>query len=246
MRGKGRKTQARAAARPRNASPHAAASILDLLELAHPEAECALRSRNPYELLVATILSAQCTDKRVNEVTPALFSRFPAPASLAAARRPELEGMIRSTGFFRAKAKSLIGCARALVERHAGEVPASLAALVELPGIGRKTANVVLGHAYGVNEGIAVDTHVKRVAQRLGMVREQDPGKIEPRLMALIPRQRWTRTTDLLIFHGRKVCNARRPACGRCTLFTLCAFPGKQAHALAAPARERSSPAARA
>ena len=220
--------------RPANASGVAAARLLDRLEIAHPEATCALRHRNAFQLLTATILSAQCTDRRVNQVTPALFARFPTPDELAAARPAELQELIRSTGFFRAKAKSLIGCARALVEHHGSRVPKSLEALIELPGIGRKTANVVLGHAYGINEGIAVDTHVKRVANRLGLVREEDPVKLESQLMALIPRQRWSRTTDLMIFHGRKVCDARRPACGRCPVFALCAWEGKQAHALAA------------
>lgn len=224
--------------RPPNASDLAAKRILDLLEQAHPEAECALHHANPFQLLTATILSAQCTDRRVNEVTPALWARYPDAASLAVARTPTLESLIRSTGFFRAKAKSLIGCARALHEQHGGVVPRTIDELVKLPGIGRKTANVVIGHAYGVNEGIAVDTHVRRVANRLGLVREEDPVKIEPQLMAIIPRERWTRTTDLLIFHGRKICNAQRPACGRCPVFAQCAFDGKQARALAMAAEK--------
>jgi endonuclease-3 len=232
-----RKTGKRRAATPRaappNAKPAAAVKILDILERTHPEAECALLYRNPYELLMATILSAQCTDKRVNEVTPVLFARYPTPAALAAADSAELETIIRSTGFFRSKAKSLVGCARALHEDHHGEVPRALATLVKLPGIGRKTANVVLGHAFGINEGIAVDTHVQRVANRLGLVTGDDPVKIEAALVKLIPRERWTRTTDLLIFHGRKLCYAQRPACGRCPVFAPCAFPGKQARALA-------------
>jgi endonuclease-3 len=218
--------------RPPNANPAGAARILDALEAAHPEAECALHHKNPYELLTATILSAQCTDRRVNEVTPALFARFPTAADLAAARTPTLEALIRSTGFFRAKAKSLIGMSKALAKDHGGLVPKSLDVLVKLPGIGRKTANVVLGHAYGINEGIAVDTHVRRVANRLGLVRSEDPAKIEAALMAIIPRERWTRVTDLLIFHGRKICYAIKPACGRCPVFAACAFPGKQARAL--------------
>lgn len=226
--------------RPPNASPAAAARILDLLEAAHPEAECALHHKNPYELLTATILSAQCTDRRVNQVTPALFARFPRPSDLAAAHTGALEELIRPTGFFRAKARSLIGCAQALARDHGGVVPKSLDVLVKLPGIGRKTANVVLGHAYGINEGIAVDTHVRRVANRLGLVREEDPAKIETQLMALIPRERWTRTTDLLIFHGRKVCYARAPACGRCPVFAPCAWERKQAQALATAARPRA------
>jgi len=204
-----------------------------VLEAAHPEATCALHYRNAFELVVATILSAQCTDQRVNMVTPALFRRFPTPAALAAAEPAELEELIRSTGFYRAKAKSLIGCARALVAEHGGEVPPRMEALVKLPGIGRKTANVVLGHVFGVNEGIAVDTHVLRVANRLGIVASDDPIEVESQLMPLIPRERWTRTTDLLIFHGRKICDARRPACGSCPIFALCEWEGRQAFAAA-------------
>jgi endonuclease-3 len=181
---------------------------------------------------VATILSAQCTDERVNMVTPRLFARFPTPTALAAAPSAELEEIIRSTGFFRAKARSLVGFAQGLVERHRGEVPPRMDALVKLPGIGRKTANVVLGHAFGVNEGIAVDTHVLRVANRLGLVAGDDPVAVETQLMKLIPRERWTRTTDLIIFHGRKVCDARRPACGACPLFGLCRWESRQAWAV--------------
>src|SRR5262245_10085858 len=212
-------------------TPERAGRILDALEQAHPEATCALDYRNPFELLVATILSAQCTDKRVNEVTPALFLRFPTASALAAALAAELEELIRSTGFFRAKTRSLLGCARALVERHGGEVPRSFDAMVKLPGVGRKTASVVLGHTYGIAEGIAVDTHVLRVANRLGIARAQNPDDVERQLMALIPRERWVRTTDLLIFHGRKVCDARRPRCGDCTVFALCRWDQRQAHA---------------
>ncbi|HSB62502.1 MAG TPA: endonuclease III [Vicinamibacteria bacterium] len=208
-----------------------AARLLDRLEGAHPEARCALDHRDPFELSVATILSAQCTDERVNMVTPVLFARFPEAAALAGAPLPEVEEIIRSTGFFRAKAKSIVGFARGLLERHGGEVPRDLEAMVELPGIGRKTANVVLGHAYGMNEGIAVDTHVLRVTNRLGLARGEDPVEVEAQLMALVPRERWTRTTDLLIFHGRKVCDARRPACGRCPLFDLCGWESRQAWA---------------
>jgi endonuclease III len=212
-------------------TPAFAARILDTLEQAHPEARCALHYRSAFELSVATILSAQCTDERVNMVTPRLFERYPDAASLAAAAPAELENIIRSTGFFRAKAKSLIGFAKGLVESHRGEVPRTMAELVPLPGIGRKTANVVLGHAYDVNEGIAVDTHVRRVANRLGLVDLDDPVKIEADLMPLIPRERWTRTTDLLIFHGRKICDARRPACGVCPLFPVCRWDQKLAWA---------------
>jgi endonuclease-3 len=168
----------------------------------------------------------------VNLVTPALFARYPDAAALAAAEAAELEAMIRSTGFFRAKARSLVACARGLVAEHGGEVPRSLAPLVKLAGVGRKTANVVIGHAYGVNEGIAVDTHVMRVANRIGLVKAAGPEQIEPELMALVPRQRWTRVTDLLIFHGRKVCAAQRPACGSCPIFGLCRWESRQAFAM--------------
>jgi endonuclease-3 len=211
-----------------------AAAILDRLEREHPEATCALSHRNAYELLMATILSAQCTDQRVNLVTPHLFARYPSAADLALADSSELEGIIRSTGFFRAKARSLIGCARALVSDHGGQVPARMEALVKLPGIGRKTANVVLGHVFDVAEGIAVDTHVLRVAARLALTAGDDALVVERRLMDIVPRERWTKTTDLIIFHGRKVCDARRPACGHCVLFDLCRWPERQATALAA------------
>jgi endonuclease-3 len=220
-------------------TPALAGRILDLLELAHPEATCALHYRNAYELLVATILSAQCTDQRVNLVTPALFQRYPTPHALAGAQPPELEELIRSTGFFRAKAKSLLGCARALVEHHGGELPRSLEAMVKLPGVGRKTASVVLGHAYEIAEGIAVDTHVLRVSKRLGLARTDDALKVERELMRLVPRERWTRTTDLLIFHGRKICDARRPACGVCPLFGLCRWESRQAFASLPTTRRR-------
>lgn len=219
------------------ANGETAKQILDLLEAAHPEARCALHYRSPFELVVATILSAQCTDKRVNEVTPALFARYPDAAALAAASPAELEELIRPTGFFRAKTRSLIGCARALLAEHAGAVPPRMGELVRLPGVGRKTANVVLGHAFDIAEGIAVDTHVLRVANRLGLARSEDPLEVEAALMALVPRERWTKTTDLLIFHGRKVCDARRPDCDHCTLFALCAFDGRQAWALGGRAR---------
>jgi endonuclease-3 len=214
-----------------------AVRILDILERAHPEARCALDYRTPFQLAVATILSAQCTDERVNLVTPRLFETYPDAPSLAAAPLADVEEIIRSTGFFRAKARSITGFARGLVERHSGEVPRSIAALVPLPGIGRKTANVVLGHAFHLNEGIAVDTHVLRVTNRLGLAEGDDPLKVEARLMALVPRERWTRTTDLLIFHGRKVCDARRPACGVCPLFAHCGWESRQAWAAGAPPR---------
>jgi endonuclease-3 len=222
-------------------TPTFAARILDTLEEAHPEARCALNYRNAFELAVATILSAQCTDERVNMVTPRLFARFPDAASLGQAASAELEEIIRSTGFFRAKSRSLIGFAKGLVEKHGSEVPRTMAELVPLPGIGRKTANVVLGHAYDVNEGVAVDTHVRRVANRLGLVSVEEPEKIERELMALVPRERWTRVTDLLIFHGRKICDARRPACGVCPVFPLCRWESKQAWAAGRPPAGRAA-----
>ena len=213
------------------ATPAFATRVLDRLELAHPEARCALDYRSAFELAVATILSAQCTDERVNKVTPRLFARHPDAAALAAAAPADVEEVIRSTGFFRAKTRSLIGFAKGLQLKHGGAVPRTIAELVPLPGIGRKTANVVIGHAFGVNEGIAVDTHVLRVSNRLGLAEGDDPLKVEAQLMALVQRERYTRTTDLLIFHGRKVCDARRPACGVCPLFADCRWPSRQAWA---------------
>jgi endonuclease-3 len=188
----------------------------------YPNANCALDHGSPYELLAATILSAQCTDKRVNMVTPALFAKYPSARALAVANPAELEEMIRSTGFFRNKTKSLIGMAAAVTELHAGAVPDSMAALVALPGVGRKTANVVLGNAFGRNEGVVVDTHVARLSGRLALTGESDPVKIEQDLMAIFPRPQWTLLAHLLISHGRAVCDARRPQCDRCTVQALC------------------------
>ena len=216
--------------------------ILDILEQAHPEATCALHYKNPYELVMATILSAQCTDERVNMVTPTLFARYPTPKALAGARPEDVEEIIRSTGFYRAKTKSLLGNARALVAEHGGEVPRSREAMVKLPGVGRKTASVVLGHVYDIAEGIAVDTHVLRVSNRLGIARGDDPLEVERQLMAIIPRERWTRTTDLIIFHGRKICDARRPLCGQCPVFALCRWPSRQAFALGKPPKAKGAP----
>jgi endonuclease-3 len=196
--------------------------LLAALKKLYPNSGCSLKHDGPYQLLVATILSAQCTDQRVNQVTPALFARYPTAGGLAAARPEELEGLIQSTGFYRNKAKSLLGMATALVERHGGKVPAEMEDLVQLPGVGRKTANVVLGNAFGQNEGIVVDTHVARLSQRLGLTRHSDPVKIEQDLMALVPREDWTLWAHLLIDHGRKVCQARRPRCGECALAGDC------------------------
>ncbi len=203
-----------------------APEILARLRNAYPDARCALDHRDAFELLCATILSAQCTDARVNLVTPILFQRFPTPAALAAARREDVEDIIRSTGFFRNKAKSLIGMAQALVAEHGGDVPRSMEALRVLPGVGRKTANVVLGNAFGMNEGITVDTHVARVSYRLGLTRHTDPVKIERDLMPLVPREDWALVSHLLIFHGRQVCSARRPRCAECVLADLCPSAG--------------------
>lgn len=199
-----------------------AAEIFDRLLELYPNAHCALEHRNPYQLLVATILSAQCTDERVNMVTPALFARFPDVHTLATAQQEELEEIIRSTGFFRNKAKSLLGMARAVVNGHAGAVPDTMEALQALPGVGRKTANVVLGNAFGIDEGVVVDTHVLRLSRLLGLTVQKDPEKIERDLMALFPREQWTMLSHLLIFHGRRVCIARRPKCPDCALSNLC------------------------
>jgi endonuclease-3 len=189
---------------------------------------------------VATILSAQCTDERVNMVTPVLFDRFPTSQALAQADPGEVEPLIRSTGFYRNKARNIVGFAQGLVRDHGGEIPRNVEVMRRLPGVGRKTANVVLGHAYGINEGIAVDTHVLRVSNRLGLATGDDPLKVEAQLMALVPRERWTRTTDLVIFHGRKVCDARRPRCEECVLRPLCPFPSGSSRAPgAAPSRPR-------
>ena len=188
----------------------------------YPDAHCELDFRSPWELLVATILSAQCTDKRVNMVTPVLFARYPGPQQLAVAAPDDIEAIIRSTGFFRAKTKALLGVANALVDRHRGLVPSTMEELVVLPGVGRKTANVVLGNAFSINEGVVVDTHVGRLAVRLGLTSEIDPVKVERSLMAIFPAERWTLLSHLLIWHGRRVCEARKPRCGECTLNAIC------------------------
>ncbi|MGE5230834.1 MAG: endonuclease III [Deltaproteobacteria bacterium] len=196
--------------------------ILARLKRAYPDARCALDHRNAFELLVATILSAQTTDVRVNLVTPRLFARYPDAAALARARQPDVEKLIKSTGFFRNKARSIIGMAQAVVADHGGQVPGTMDELLTLPGVGRKTANVVLGNAFGLNEGIVVDTHVARLSRLLGLTRQADPVKIEQALMKLFPRAEWALLSHLLIFHGRRVCIARRPKCGECVLADLC------------------------
>jgi endonuclease-3 len=197
-------------------------AIVAGLKSLYPAVTCALDHENDFELLVATILSAQCTDERVNQVTPALFARYPDPARLAAADPAELEELIRSTGFFRNKAKSLRGAAQRLTDHYGGKLPRTLEELITLPGVARKTANVVLGTAHGIASGIVVDTHVKRLTDRLGLTAETDPEKIERDLMALLPEQEWIDFSHRLIWHGRRVCKARKPACGECQLALHC------------------------
>ncbi|MGH7712990.1 MAG: endonuclease III [Gemmatimonadaceae bacterium] len=198
------------------------AEIFRRLSELYPDAHCELDFTNPYQLLVATILSAQTTDKRVNMVTPTLFAKYPTIDALAAAKREDVEEIIKSTGFFRAKTKSIIGMAGALVDRYGANVPSDLAALVTLPGVGRKTANVVLGNAFEINEGVVVDTHVTRLSKRLDFSREEDPSKIERALMDVFPREQWTMLSHLLIWHGRRVCFARKPNCAGCAVNELC------------------------
>ena len=212
------------APRPRSAAARLALAteIQRRLTAAYPDAHCELDYRNAFELAVATVLSAQCTDKRVNMVTPELFRRWPTPAALAEASLDEIEAVIRSTGFYRNKAKSIQGLARALMADHDGEVPAEMEALVVLPGIGRKTANVVLGNAFGLNEGVVVDTHVARLSARFGLTRETDAVRIERALMPLFARETWAQLSHLFIWHGRRICDARRPRCGDCLLNDLC------------------------
>jgi len=218
-----------ASARPRRArkeDPGAkqvrAAEVYRRLTQVYPDAHCELDFRSPYELLVATILSAQCTDKRVNMVTPTLFAKYPNAQAMAHAKPADVEEIIKSTGFFRAKTKSLIGMAGAIVDRYDAQVPGALVSLVTLPGVGRKTANVVLGNAFDVNEGVVVDTHVARLSKRLDLSRDDDPIKIEQALMALYPREQWTMLSHLLIWHGRRICFARKPKCAECLIAELC------------------------
>lgn len=219
---------------PPNSGPDTAVArararrVCAVLRRVYPDARCALDHSNPLELLVATILSAQCTDKRVNMVTPALFKRCPDARAYARISQTELEDLIRTTGFYRNKASNIRAAAAALVERHGGEVPADMEALCALPGVGRKTANVVLGNAFGLNEGVVVDTHVARLSQRLGFTTQRDPVKIETDLMRLIPKKDWTLFSHWLILHGRARCAARKPDCAGCEIRALCpsAAPG--------------------
>ncbi len=203
-----------------------AAVVLERLKAEYPDAHCELDHANAFELLCATILSAQCTDVRVNMVTPALFAKYPTAELLSSAPLEDVEEIVRTTGFFRAKAKSLVGMANALVKTHGGEVPRTIAELVPLPGVGRKTANVILGNAFNINEGIVVDTHVQRLARKLGLTREPDPIGIEKELMPLFPRDDWALLSHLLIWHGRRTCFARKPACERCVVSAVCPSAG--------------------
>jgi len=199
-----------------------AVEILLRLKRLYPEATCSLDYETPVQLLVATILSAQCTDERVNKVTPALFARFPDAEALAGADPVELENLIRSTGFYRNKAKHILGACQKIVREFGGQVPQTMPELLTLPGVARKTANVVLAHAFGINAGVTVDTHVKRLSLRLGLVKTDDPLKIEKRLMQLLPQPDWENWSIRLIYHGRAVCDARKPRCQVCTLQDLC------------------------
>ncbi|HEX5234658.1 MAG TPA: endonuclease III [Silvibacterium sp.] len=208
-------------------APERIAELLRRLEAAYPNAECALVHRNAWELLVATILSAQCTDARVNMVTPELFRKFPTPRAMAEASLPALEAEIRSTGFYHNKAKSISGAAKRLVANFGGRIPKTMDELLTLPGVARKTGNVVLGVAFGLAEGVVVDTHVLRLSNRLGLTKSDEPKKIEQELMQIIPKDHWIQFSHELIHHGRQICIARKPRCVECTLETLCNAPDK-------------------
>lgn len=216
-----------AAGKTNDLAPERITELLRRLEATYPNAECALHHRNAWELLVATILSAQCTDVRVNLVTPELFRKYPTPKAMAEASIPALEEEIRSTGFYHNKAKSISGAAKLLVEKFHGKVPKTMAELLTLPGVARKTGNVVLGVAFGLAEGIVVDTHVFRVSRRLSLTRSEDPKKVEQDLMQIIPRDHWIQFSHELIYHGRQVCIARKPRCIDCSVETLCHAPDK-------------------
>jgi endonuclease-3 len=195
--------------------------ILRILDQVYPESECSLTFKTPYQLLIATILSAQCTDERVNKVTPALFSKFPGPSEMAKAKLKEIEELVKTTGFFRNKALAIHACSQAIVELHGGKVPRELDQLTALRGVGRKTANVVLGVAYGI-PGFVVDTHIGRLSRRMGFTAETDPVKVEHAMMAVVPREKWTHTGHLFISHGRAICTARRAFCEDCPIARLC------------------------
>ncbi len=203
-------------------NPTRVAAILRALDKLYPEADCELIRNDPFQLLCATILSAQCTDERVNQVTPTLFAQYPTPAAMARASQERVETIIRSTGFFRNKAKNLIGAAQAIESQWDGSVPRTMTALLALPGVARKTANVVLGTGFGVAEGVVVDTHVMRLSQRLGLTRSSNPTQIERDLMEIVPRERWILLSHQLIWHGRRLCFARKPKCDACPLVPHC------------------------
>jgi len=211
--------------RPSTATKLRSAQVVEGLKALYPESRCALNYEGPLQLLVATILSAQCTDKRVNMITPALFAAYPDASAYANAKQKELEKYIQSTGFFRNKAKNIIACCKALVSKYQGNVPCDMESLVPLAGIGRKTANVILGNAFGV-PGIPVDTHVGRLSQRMGLTRHTDPVKIERDLMALVPQEEWTMFAHRMIDHGRRICHARTPLCEQCGVANVCAKKG--------------------
>ena len=211
----------------KNLAPERVAAILKGLDEAYPDVECALTHRSPWELLVATILSAQCTDVRVNMVTPALFKRFPTPQAMAKAKIEELEELIRTTGFYHNKAKSILGAAKRISEDFGSKVPETLAELITVPGAARKTANVVLGVCFGKAEGVVVDTHVFRIAHRLGLAKGDTPQKVEQELMKILPHGRWISFSHQIIHHGRKVCDARKPKCSACNLEPLCTSKDK-------------------
>jgi len=202
-------------------------NVIEILEATYQDARIALKSTDPFQLLVSVILSAQCTDVRVNQVTPVLFGRFPDARSMSEAPIKELEELIRPTGFFRNKAKNIKAASRIIVGRFEGKIPRTMEEMVSIPGVGRKTANIVLYNTYGVNAGIAVDTHVKRLAKRLGMTREDNPVKIERDLMAIVPKKDWGKITYILIDHGRKICKARKPDCYKCPVQNICPSVGQ-------------------
>jgi len=218
----GAKAKAAKPVRAKGANPQRVAAILAKLDEAYPDANCALNHQNPFQLLIATILSAQCTDVRVNQVTETLFKKYPDPKAFAYARPSELEQDIRPTGFFRNKTKSVMGASKAILEKFHGEVPRTMDELLTLPGVARKTGNVVLGTAYGIPSGVVVDTHVQRIANRLDLTRNEDPKKIEQDLMQVIPKDRWIKFSHQIIWHGRRICQARKPKCMECNLESLC------------------------
>ena len=222
-----RRSAAAAGSNSGKAAPKGSArKVLNRLAADYPDAECALNYRSPFELLIATILSAQCTDERVNQVTVDLFKRYPAPADFAAAPIGHIEKAIQSTGFFRNKAKNIKACCAELVDKYDGEIPEDLDALVDLAGVGRKTANVVLGTAYGIPTGVVVDTHVGRISRRLGLTRCEDAVKVEKDLMEILPKKQWIDFSHRMIHHGRQVCKARKPLCDECSMEKFCPKEG--------------------